>query len=257
MDANKYVFNLQKSPIDPRDYMLESVYPESVTLPDVWDLRSQMRSIRDQGTQGICSAQTAAAIKEWQEYTDIQFGQHMSPQFIYNLRENQSSEGMFPRNTMDILYKIGIVSEKHYPYGTLKPIPLELKNAAGNHKIQGYAQVNTVDSLQKALFANGPCYIAFPVYNANKMQFWAPDFTGQQMLGGHAVCVAGYLKDSFIIRNSWSAGWGEGGYTFMPFLQWGMQWECWTAIDADSNPENLSKKAAKHRKKGFFAFLRK
>lgn len=252
MNPRKYLFNLERSLMDSRDLMVESIYPYRVVLPEVWDLRNQMQPIRDQGQQGTCSAQTAGAIKEWQEKNDIEFNEHMSPQFVYNLRSNGGTSGMTPRDTMEILYKIGIVPEKLYPYETSKTISEDLKTMADKYKIQGYAQINTLDSLKKALFANGPCYIAFPVYNPEKMQFWLPDEVGQQMIGGHAVCVAGYLKDSFIIRNSWSAEWGDLGYTYFPFTQWGMQWECWSAIDADlhhnadHNPENLADKSAQH-----------
>lgn len=249
IDATKYKFNLEPSPIDPRDYLLETIYPVTVELPKVWDLRPQMRPIRDQGTQGTCSAQTIAAMKEWQELVDIGFNKYMSPQFVYNLRENQQSEGMYPRNTMDILYKIGIVPELDYPYGKFKPIDDKLKLAAAKHKISGYAQVNTIDSLKAALFANGPCYIAFPVYNPNKWEFWKPDHVGQQMLGGHAVCVAGYTEDSFIIRNSWSVEWGDKGYCYYPFNNFGMHWEIWTALDADSNSEGLQRKVEKYANK--------
>jgi C1A family cysteine protease len=249
MEPMSYKFNLKKSPIDVRDYMLEAIYPEAVKLPEEWDLRPQMRPIRDQGQQGTCSAQTAAAIKEWEEFVDVKFEAYMSPQFVYNLRENQESDGMTPRDTMNILYKIGIVSEADYPYGTFILIPEELKEKAAQYKIQGYAQINTIDSLKKALFANGACYIAFPVYNPEVMEFWKPEFTGQEMLGGHAVTVSGYLKNSFIIRNSWSTSWGDKGYTYFPFDQWGFQWEVWTAIDADSNPEGLAKKLAEHKRK--------
>ena len=258
MDANKYKFNLQKSPEDPRDFLLESIYPEAVTLPKIWDLRKQLRPIRDQGSQGTCSAQTASAMKEWQELTDVGFSTHMSPQFVYNLRENQQSSGMYPRDTMNILRNIGIVPETMYKYGSHAKITDKLKESAGKYKIQGYAQINTVDALKKALFANGPCYIAFPVYNPNKMEFWKPDFVGQKLLGGHAVCVAGYLKDKFIIRNSWSSNWGDNGYTYYPFNEFGHHWEIWTTIDADSNPETLEKKAKEHTKAcSFFNIFRK
>ena len=39
MDLTKYKFNLERSPIDPKDFMLESIYPEPITLPDEYDLR--------------------------------------------------------------------------------------------------------------------------------------------------------------------------------------------------------------------------
>ena len=243
MDANKYKFNLQPSPVDPRDFMLEAIYPDAVTLPAVWDLRKNMRAIRDQGAEGSCSAQTVAAMKEWQEFSDVGLKEHMSPWFVYQLRSNAGQAGMTPRDTMEILYKIGITTEADYPYLNNKPITDELKSKAANYKIQGYAQINTLDSLKKALFGNGPCYIAFPVYNPEKMEFWKPDYIGQPSVGGHATCVAGYTKDSFIIRNSWSYQWGDQGYTYYPFSQFGMHWEIWTAIDADSNSKVLSAKA--------------
>ena len=255
----KYKFNLQRSPIDERDFLLSTIYPADVTLPAVYDLRDQMSAIRDQGTQGTCSAQASAAMKEWQEKVDLGLNEYMSPQFVYNLRESFGMEGMTPRDTMKILNKIGIVSEKHYPYGKIEnlneeTINAELKDEAAKYRIIGYAKIDLLDGLKKALFANGPCYIAFPVYNPEKREFWKPDYTGQQMIGGHAVCVAGYLKDSFIIRNSWSSLWGDNGYTYFNFSDWGSQWEAWTTIDEDSTPENLDKKATAGKcTKGFFA----
>jgi len=256
-DFNKYNFNIIKSPVDNRDFLLESIYPVSIKLPKVWDLRNQLTSVRDQGTQGICSAQTAACIKEWQEKVDIGRSGHFSPQFVYNLRPNKDSSGMYPRDTMDILNKIGIVSEKDYPYNSRKKISTALAEKANKFKIMGYAQIGTIDSLKKALYANGPCYIAFPVYNGNKREFWKQEFSNQPSQGGHAVTVVGYLKDSFIIRNSWSSGWGDKGYTYYKFTDWGMHWECWTALDADSNPEGLQKKVATRKKerKNFFKRL--
>ena len=32
--------------------------------------------------------------------------------------------------------------------------------------------------------------------------------------GGHAVCLAGYTKDYFIVRNSWGTGWGDRGFAY-------------------------------------------
>ena len=259
-DFNKYKFNIVKSPVDNRDYLLESIYPVTVELPEVWDLRDKLPAVKDQGTQGTCSAQTAACMKEYQERIDLGLSESMSPQFVYNLRQNRESEGMYPRDTMDILNKIGIVTEKDYPYNSKKKIGPELKKNASKYVIAGYAQIGTVESLKKALFANGPCYIAFPVYDGNKMEFWKQSYTNQPSQGGHAVSVVGYTKDSFIIRNSWSYEWGDRGYTYFKFVDWGMQWECWTTLDADSNPEGLeekvkSRKGNRKEKIGFFKRL--
>jgi intein/homing endonuclease len=202
MLATNYKFSLKRSPVDQRDFLLSSVYPINVKLPEVYDLRSDLPPVRDQGNQGSCSAQTAAEMKEWQEKVDVGYTGYFSPQFIYNLRENYGEEGMTPRDTMKILNKVGIVREKDYPYGKIEcldpnTMSSELREEAVKYQISGYARIDLIDGLKKALFANGPCYIAFPVYNPEKMEFWKPDFTGQQMLGGHA-CFTGDTKISLL-----------------------------------------------------------
>ena len=64
----KYILDVLPSPDDNRDYLVSSIYTAPVVLPATLDYRTEMPPVRDQGAQGSCSAQTAAAIKEWQEY---------------------------------------------------------------------------------------------------------------------------------------------------------------------------------------------
>ena len=42
---------------------------------------------------------------------------------------------------------------------------------------------------------------------------------GETALGGHAVMAAGYDDGSarFLVRNSWGASWGMGGYFTLPY----------------------------------------
>lgn len=233
-DITKYILEVEKSPADDRDFLVSAIYTSPVVLPATLDYRSELPDVRDQGSQGSCSAQTAACMKEWQEFIDVEFTGHMSPQYIYNLRENSGSYGMSPRDTMKILSKEGIVHEKHYPYGSTHEISDLLRKNGYKYRIKGYARIYTVNELKKALVGNGPCYIAFPVHNWD-MYFWRK--TGQSVnYGGHAVSVVGYTKDSFIIRNSWGTDWGDKGYTYYPFDEWGAHWEIWTTIDAETYP---------------------
>lgn len=194
-NANDYILNLKPSVLDERDLLLENIYPEKVSLPNKWDLRKQLLNVRDQGQEGTCSAQVAATMKEWQEFGDVGINEYMSPWFVYQLRQNYGEYGMTPRDTMKILNKTGIVREKEYPYLTSRPISDRNIQNAGMFRINAYARVNTLESLKKAIFANGPCYIAFPVYNANKMEFWKPDSPRQRMLGGHAC----FTKDTTVL----------------------------------------------------------
>ena len=41
----------------------------------------------------------------------------------------------------------------------------------------------------------------------------------EKLLGGHAILAVGYddAKKALIVRNSWSAAWGDHGYFYMPY----------------------------------------
>jgi len=238
-------YDTYPSPLDEKDWIAESIYlmrrkrDGEIDLPKELDLRKDLQPIRSQGGQGTCSAQTASCMKEWQEKKNINLNEYFSPQFIYNLRENYPNSGMYGRNTMQILQKIGCCREIHYPYETDKDkntVSDKAKEYASNYKIKSYAQVKTIDGLKMALYKNGPCYISFPTYN-NTTTFWKPENNSQKMNGGHAVTVVGYNKEGFIIRNSWGMKWNNNGYTIYPYTQFGSHWEIWTTIDDESNKD--------------------
>jgi len=239
----KFIVNIIRSPEDKRDWKAESIYNVK-SLPKTFSLVPELQPIRNQGSQGTCAAQTAACMKEWQEKKDINFEGYMSPQFIYNNRQNQNSEGMFGRDVMKILSKIGSCSEKDYKYGLIEN-PLNINSnifkKAKNHIISNYAKVDTIQGLKNALIKNGPCYIAVPVYDYSTTM-WKPKNSKDVRQGGHAMTIIGYDKKGFIIRNSWGENWGNKGYCNFSYEDWGMQWEIWTTIDATSYQEPKKKK---------------
>lgn len=225
--------DLRQSPLDTRDLIAESVFPATFKVPSTLDLRRKLQPIRDQGQQGTCAAQAAACMKEYQERIDIKFKDYFSPQFVYNLRQNQDSSGMTLRDVMKILNQKGICTEHDFQYGSNLIPNEEIIENASNHKIESYASIKSIDAVKKALYINGPCIIAFPVYNKGA-SMWKPEEKGQELKGGHAMTIVGYDKKGFIIRNSWSVKWGNKGYCIYPFNEWGYHWEIWTTIDAKS-----------------------
>jgi len=229
---NPIFFNIVPSPPDIRDWNCEPIFEATAYVPRTLDLTNRLNPIRNQGFQGTSVAQVAACINEWQVKKFKQLKtQPMSPQFIYNNRPNQNSPIMCGREVMHILTHIGCCTENSYPYDKVEPcsaIEAVYYNEAKQFQIQGYARVNTIKSLKKALYINGPCLISFPVYNHN-VKMWVQN-KGEKSLGGHALTVVGYDKKGFILRNSWGVFWDKKGYCHYPFKEWGCHYEVWTTI---------------------------
>ena len=231
-----YLLNARPSPTDNRDLHIESLLSTKILTTNFVDHRNDLLSVRNQGTQGSCAAQTAACMKEWQERQDVNFQDYMSPQFIYNNRENQESEGMYPRDVMKILINKGSCREVEYPYGNIESpedIGVEIYTSASKYVIKNYARIFSLEGCKKALLDNGPCLIAFPVYHYGT-NMWKKQEEAQEMSGGHAMTLVGFDEEGFIIRNSWGDSWGDNGYCTYPYTDWGSHWEIWSTIDAES-----------------------
>ena len=235
-NSDLIILNAVKSPIDKRDYIVKNT---NLEYPNTLDYRDSLQPIRNQGSQGTCYAQSAACAKEWQENRDYGFNNYLSPQFFYNNRSNlydnndKNDEGMFGRDVMRLLINVGICTEQEYPYGLIEDKtnirPFIIENAL-KHKIKSYAQITDINTLKLSLFKNGPCLIAFPIYNYSD-EMWKKANENEKMIGGHAMTIVGYTEDSFIIRNSWGRYWSDKGYCYYKFNDWGAHWEIWSIID--------------------------
>jgi len=236
-DFSQYKLNVIPSPPDKRDWKVASIY-KVMELPAEFDLRDKLKKVRDQLSQGSCVAQAGCAMKSVQERLDANSGfieDYMSPQFIYNNRENKDSEGMFLRDLMRILKNIGIVPESKYPYGTFDPINQELYNLAKNYVIDNYAMVSTIEELKLALYINKGAIFAVPVYNYGP-RMWHKD-AGDYLLGYHCMAFTKYsdINRKLDVRNSWDDDWENDGYTEMSYDDFLSDvLECWTTIDKDS-----------------------
>ena len=121
-------------------------------FPKTLDLRPKLTKIRNQGEQGSCACTNSACMKEFQELMDNNIKEYFSPQFVYDNRMNQTTEGMTCRDVMKILQKKGCPLEKSYPYNlTSKPenIPSSIYEEAKNFTIKSYARISKLDELKK------------------------------------------------------------------------------------------------------------
>ena len=51
MESENIIFNMKRSPIDERDWILKN---ENIELPKILDYRKDLLEIRNQGNQGTC-----------------------------------------------------------------------------------------------------------------------------------------------------------------------------------------------------------
>jgi C1A family cysteine protease len=121
------------------------------------------------------------------------------------------------------------VNESIWPYDIsrfdVEP-PESVYAAAASHKAVEYARVpQTLGDIKQVLASGYPIVFGITVYES----FESPDVarTGhvpmpskkERVLGGHALLIVGFKDDTseFIVRNSWSAAFGDAGYIYLPY----------------------------------------
>jgi C1A family cysteine protease len=197
---------------------------ESGLCPPVWD----------QGDLGSCTAHGIGFCFAFERVRQGLGDLMPSRLFIYyNERviehSVESDAGAQIRDGIKVVAKYGVPAESHWPYliEDFKQRPPE--NAylqATAHKVTGYRRVDrSLTSLKACLAAGTPFTFGFAVYDsfedAAVSQSGAIPMPNpsESLQGGHCVAAVGYrdADQMFIIRNSWGAGAGDGGYLYMPY----------------------------------------
>lgn len=219
-----------KSPNDDRDWVFENfakgmpkVLPRRFMLPD------QMPS-REQGTRGTCAAFVACVIREIATMRTGEADAHMlSPEFVYWHRDNKPASGMYGRAVMKIMQRWGISPEHLYEYSSADPVnpPSAIAYACAiTNRISKYARVTTIEGLKLSLVEVGAAYMLLPLYDT-RPNFWQGT---ENRRGCHAVAVIGYDEYGFKLKNSWGEEWNGDGCVFIPYEDWYLVYECWTAM---------------------------
>lgn len=212
--AKNYGFKMSK--LTGNEPVYEVANP-NMSLPESFSYKEYLPSVLNQGSQPICVPCALEAHIDWNYNVDtdgkVKRTNNIKLMDIFNIRKDKNSlDGMQIVEALEFLKNIGVKSDR------------------GVHKIEKYCKVNSMLALRYALVLNGPCIGALRVYNEYN-DFWKRDYVGQEILGGHAIAIVGYDKKGFIIRNSWGTGYGERGYWYLDYDDFGKFLEVWTIID--------------------------
>jgi len=220
---------------DRRDFVYAAPAATPEALPRRVDLTARCPPIYDQGNLGSCTAQAIAGALQFDQMKQSQADVFTpSRLFIYyNMRviENTVDEdaGAMIRDGIKSVAKQGAPHEAVWPYKIskfrTKPDAAAYKDAALHEAILYQRVVQTGPQMKGCLASGYPFVFGFSVYESFETADVAktgvvplPKGT-ETLLGGHAVVAIGYDETSrrFLIRNSWGASWGVGGYGTLPY----------------------------------------
>jgi hypothetical protein len=251
-----YTLGCRKDPTDLRDIPMGLVLP-AIPVPPRIDYTPKMTPVRNQGDEGTCVAfASVVGVKEYEDTKEFKRLIGLAPRYVYSLCKEYDGipdeEGTYPRIAMKVLMKHGVCPESMWPY---KPYQTDdhkkgADTRAKIYRIKAYARLASVHEMKRSLVVNGPFLAGVRVYESwftkpvEKTGVIPMPQKGEEMVGGHAICIVGYddKKGFFKFKNSWSSKWAQKGYGFLPYAY--MQRYCsdaWSATDLIEDPKSLVK----------------
>ncbi len=216
-------------------------------LPERIDLRGLCTPVEDQGSIGSCAANAVVGAMEYHQRLSEQPLTDLSRLFVYyNARKLADREaedsGTFIHHAMASVMAFGACPERMWPYQkamwATRPTD-SCYEAALDFEAVSYART-PLGPACKAAVAEGLPVVFGACLPASMIQVEA-GITGRISLpaggwpqpgGGHAMLIVGYddADGTWLIRNSWGADWGEGGYARVPYQvmeRYGMPTQFW------------------------------
>jgi C1A family cysteine protease len=207
---------------DPRDFTYRLTH---VARPQSVDLRPHMPPVWDQGQLGSCTAfALTAAVAFLHGFCGSQLWLYYKERVMEHTTRQDA--GAMIRDGIKVLAKDGLPPEEAWPYDVSKfahrPSAKSYKEAK-QELIGEYRRLSSVNDYLDCLASGSPFVVGITVFDSFESDAVAASGRvpmpgpSEAMLGGHAICVVGYRLDgSFIVRNSWSAEWGDHGYFYLP-----------------------------------------
>lgn len=244
--------------ISPRDYrdipasrLMASVSLSFLSAENTKQITDiSMLPVDDQGSLGICVAETLSKIKQYYHYKQTGEIKDFSERYIYGLARRymgfklSDPEGLYMRTASLVTTQSGIATSKtlieqrekgHEEYCQFL-ITEEMRDEALSNKVEGFAYVTpTTENIYKALTTFGVMSCVIPVGKS--------DVSGQMLKVDipeyyHAVMVYGieYVnsRNDFKIyfRNHWGKSWGNNGNGYFMFKDFkGLMYDMYVYTD--------------------------
>jgi len=224
-------------------FHVRDLIKDPLPVPDTYDLRvvgtggfQGAGPIYDQETTGACVSFAWANVKMMQAAKDFATWIALSQEFIYD--EGRTQHNAFGQAGMEsiwgpqLLQSMGTCELTLDPYQNTDTGTMPTAAAIANAKkyMTGIiVECTSVDDMKQAILKYGPIGIGIPCFN-EIMSVGADGIIpmptpGEKSIGGHELCVVGWLIINgvkyFIIKNSWYEipyvmPWGDKGFGYLP-----------------------------------------
>jgi hypothetical protein len=242
--TKKFILNCDPSTRPEDDWTFEDALSAGVvavaaTTPPSKDLRAAWWKIDDQGSTGACVGfATAYGVLRWQYAAagllkkSQKASEKPSARFIWMANKETDKITSYPTTfietsgtqtklALNVARKFGCVSDAELPMtGALSMLNGATFYAkAAPFRIASYHNLGRDLADWRSWIANqGPILTRLGVdrtwdratANGGHLAKYLPS----TVRGGHAVCLVGYTKTHFIVRNSWGTKWGDGGFAY-------------------------------------------
>ena len=238
--VKKFILNCIPSKNRENDWSFEDATSSNAvnveaTFPKSVDLREGWWKINAQGKTGACVGFAAAyGILHWHYVKAGKIDKDILPsaRFIWMANKETDEITNFPTTFLEsngtqtklalsIARNYGCVSENDLPMkGKLSSLSqAAFYTKAAKLRISSYHNLNSnLDDWRRWLAFQGPILTRLNVDKtwdqASDTDGFLDKFQPDTIRGGHAVCLVGYEKDHFIVRNSWGKDWGDKGFGY-------------------------------------------
>lgn len=214
---NKYLGRTR--PFDaPKTKKLLNMYK----LSDSLDLRDKMQPVKDQGDCGSCYTFSAVSVLEYHAGVSISEQKIMDCSSSTN-GPSYGCDGGWPENIFEYAKNSPVVLEKDQPY-LQKNLPCNQTCEGSVIQIKRYGSVDqekdedSETRIPYILNTHGPVAVAIDVGTTELLMSYENGIFPGAACGteiDHAVTIVGYTPEYWIVRNSWSQDWGDGGYFYL------------------------------------------